>query len=129
MLTRSNDSFVDLEPRPALANKLKADAFISVHFDSSNEANEASGTTTYYYSSSKDMSLAKAINNQTKTLPLNNRGIEYGNYQVLRDNQRPAVLLELGYINSDKDFSYISSANYQAKVADAVYTGLTDYFK
>lgn len=75
------------------------------------------------------MSLAKAINNQTKTLPLNNRGIEYGNYQVLRDNQRPAVLLELGYINSDKDFSYISSANYQAKVADAVYTGLTDYFK
>lgn len=129
VLTRSNDTFVDLEPRPALANKLKADAFISVHFDSSNEANEASGTTTYYYSSSKDMSLAKAINNQTKTLPLNNRGIEYGNYQVLRDNQRPAVLLELGYINSDKDFSYISSANYQAKVADAVYTGLTDYFK
>lgn len=76
------------------------------------------------------MSLAKAINNQTKTLPLNNRGIEYGNYNVLLPIiNRPAVLLELGYINSDKDFSYISSANYQAKVADAVYTGLTDYFK
>lgn len=129
VLTRSSDKFVDLAPRPAMANKIKADAFISIHFDSSASANEASGTTTYYYSSSKDMNLAKAINNQTKTLPLSNRGVDYGNYQVLRDNNRPAVLLELGYINNDKDFGYISSSSYQDKVADAVYNGLTNYFK
>ncbi|KRM22277.1 N-acetylmuramoyl-L-alanine amidase [Latilactobacillus graminis] len=129
VLTRSNDTFVGLAPRPAVANQLKADAFISIHFDSSNEANEASGTTTYYYSKNKDIALAKAINNQTQALPLNNRGIEYGNYQVLRDNQRPSILLELGYINSDQDFKFISSPSYQTKVANAVYNGLTNYFK
>ncbi|MCP8856823.1 N-acetylmuramoyl-L-alanine amidase [Latilactobacillus fuchuensis] len=129
VLTRSSDKFIDLAPRPVVANKIKADAFISIHFDSSTNANEASGTTTYYYSSSKDNTLAKAINAQTKTLPLTNRGIEYGNYQVLRDNKRPSVLLELGYINNDTDFNYISSSSYQEQVATAVYNGLTDYFK
>lgn len=129
VLTRSSDKFVDLAPRPALSNKLRADAFISIHFDSSAQSNQASGTTTYYYSNSKDTSLANALNNQIKSLPLTNRGVEYGNYQVLRDNERPSVLLEMGYINSDQDFNYISSSSYQEKVADAVYAGLQNYFK
>ena len=33
MLTRTNDSFVELEDRPALANRQKADLFISLHFN------------------------------------------------------------------------------------------------
>ncbi|MGB8368739.1 MAG: N-acetylmuramoyl-L-alanine amidase family protein [Limisphaerales bacterium] len=33
ILTRTNDTFVELEDRPALANRLKADLFISLHFN------------------------------------------------------------------------------------------------
>ncbi|HUA67628.1 MAG TPA: N-acetylmuramoyl-L-alanine amidase, partial [Candidatus Saccharimonadales bacterium] len=33
MLTRTNDSFVELEDRPAFANRQKADLFISLHFN------------------------------------------------------------------------------------------------
>lgn len=129
VLTRSNDSFVDLAPRAQASNKLKADAFISLHFDSSENANEASGVTTYYYHNNRDKKLADLISQQLSNLPLDNRGVEFGNFQVLRDNERPAVLLELGYINTKKDFSYIQQNDYQNKVASDVVNALTAYFK
>ncbi|WP_155287216.1 N-acetylmuramoyl-L-alanine amidase [Lacticaseibacillus zhaodongensis] len=129
VMTRSNDTYVDLSPRPTIAAKTNADAFISIHFDSTNQGTKASGHTTYYYSKSKDMPLADAINSATSTLPVSNRGVEFGNYEVLRDNTQPAVLLELGYINAKKDFSEISSPSYQNQVAADVVTGLNKYFQ
>lgn len=129
ILARSNDKDIALGPRSRLSNKVKADAFISIHFDSSSTNNTASGTTTYYYDKSRDNKLATSINDQIKTLPLSNRGAEFGDFYVLRENNQPSVLLELGYINSSKDFKKISSNKYQEQIADAVYTGLTNYFK
>ncbi len=129
VLTRKSDKFVDLAPRPALAKKVHADAFISIHLDSSPKSNQASGTTTYYYGKSKDKPLAKALNTQLDNLPLTNRGTEFGNFLVLRDNKQPAVLLELGYINDSKDYAQIRSSSYQNEVAGDIYKGLTRYFK
>ncbi|MFD1318408.1 N-acetylmuramoyl-L-alanine amidase [Loigolactobacillus zhaoyuanensis] len=129
VLTRKTDKFVDLAPRPALAKKVHADAFISIHFDSSPKSNQASGTTTYYYGKSKDKPLATALNKQFSSLPLANRGVEFGNFLVLRDNKQPAVLLELGYINDSNDYQQIRSTSYQDKVANDIYKGLSQYFK
>lgn len=129
LYTRSSDTFVDLAPRPVVAEKAHADAFISIHFDSSANANEASGFTTYYYNAKKDMALAKALNNSFGNLPLSNRGVQYGNYEVIRNNTQPGVLLEMGYINTDKDFRHIESGSYQQQVASDVVKGLTAYFK
>ncbi|MFD1394008.1 N-acetylmuramoyl-L-alanine amidase [Lacticaseibacillus jixianensis] len=128
--TRTSDTFVDLAPRPVVAEKAHADAFISLHFDSSANANEASGFTTYYYNAKKDMQLAKHLNHAfAGNLTLPNRGVQFGNFEVIRNNTQPAVLLEMGYINTNKDFKHIASAGYQQKVAQDVVTGLTSYFK
>lgn len=128
--TRTSDAYVDLAPRPVVAEKAHADAFISIHFDSSANANEASGFTTYYYNAKKDMQLAKALNSSfAANLKLSDRGVQFGNFEVIRNNTQPAVLLEMGYINSDKDFAHISSAAYQQQVASDVVKGLTAYFK
>ncbi|WP_390409344.1 N-acetylmuramoyl-L-alanine amidase [Lacticaseibacillus jixiensis] len=127
--TRSANTYVDLAQRPALARKVKADAFISFHFDSTPNANTASGFTSYYFNATKDKPLASALNKALgANLSLTNRGVAYGNYEVLRENDQPAVLLEMGYINSDKDFRYISSPAYQQQIASDVVTGLTNYF-
>ncbi|MCX2455601.1 N-acetylmuramoyl-L-alanine amidase [Lacticaseibacillus nasuensis] len=127
--TRDTDSFVDLEPRAATSRKLKADVFISFHFDSSPKANSATGFTSYYYSSGKSKTLASYLDRGFTNLNLTNRGIAFGNYQVLRDNSQPSVLLEMGYINTDKDFKEISSATYRQQVATDVTQSLTSYFK
>lgn len=129
VLTRSGDSYVSLNDRAHTSNKLSADAFISLHFDSSASNDSASGVTTYYFNKSRDGKLASSLNNQLAALPLANRGIEYGNFEVLRDNTRPSVLLELGYINNKKDFNQISASSYQQTVANSVVNGLTAYFK
>ncbi|MCF6159930.1 N-acetylmuramoyl-L-alanine amidase [Furfurilactobacillus milii] len=128
IMTRNSDKYVGLAPRPAIANEVKADAFISIHFDSSPEENQSSGLTTYYYHKNISMKLAKALNSQMNHYPMSNKGIEFGNFEVIRDNQRPAVLLEMGYINDQDDFKTISGVTYPYRVAHSITKGLTDYF-
>jgi N-acetylmuramoyl-L-alanine amidase len=130
IMTRTSDTFVDLGPRADMANKDGVDAYISIHFDSAPTANQASGFTTYYYNPKKDLGLAKSLSTALgQALPLTNKGVSYGNFEVLRDNDEPAVLLELGYINNDTDYKEIKSANYQQQAANAITQGLLKYFQ
>ena len=54
--TRSDDTFIPLEGRTALANEKKADLFLSIHANSSPAAPKVSGVETYYlnFTESKD---------------------------------------------------------------------------
>ncbi|KRL38459.1 N-acetylmuramoyl-L-alanine amidase [Liquorilactobacillus uvarum] len=128
-LTRQKDVYATLKSRSDLSNTVHADAFISFHFDSSPQENGASGFTTYYYHRRLSNGLAKKVNNQLDNLPLSNRGIDFGDFYVLRNNKFPAVLLEMGYINSERDFEQIKSPSYQKKVAADVVSGLEKYFE
>ncbi|WP_311406993.1 N-acetylmuramoyl-L-alanine amidase [Liquorilactobacillus uvarum] len=128
-LTRQKDVYATLKSRSDLSNAVHADAFISFHFDSSPQENGASGFTTYYYHRSLSSGLAKKVNKQLDNLPLNNRGIDFGDFYVLRNNKFPAILLEMGYINSERDFEQIKSHSYQKKVETDVVSGLEKYFE
>lgn len=128
ILTREKDTDVSLNRRTQISNEAAADVFISFHYDSTDEPNVGTGTTTYFYND-KDEELAKLVNTELASdLPLDNRGYMFQDYQVLRDNQQPALLLELGYMNNDQDFSEAKTKNYQKKVAKAVTSGLKAYF-
>lgn len=128
-MTRDSNQTVSLSKRPELAEKVHANAFISFHFDSSPQDNTASGFTTYYYHKNNgSFRLAKDINSQLTSLGIDNRGVDFGNFLVLRNNSQPAVLLESGYINSDRDFSMISDSGYQNQVTSDVVKGLKLYF-
>lgn len=129
ILTRETDTSEALAEVVELSNETQADVFISLHYDSSEHSNEATGTTTYYYYAAYTQ-LAETINNQLATmLPLENRGVDYGNFQVLRENRQPSLLLELGYMNTDSDVAVFNTPNYREKVAQAIVDGLTEYFQ
>ncbi|GAX08277.1 N-acetylmuramoyl-L-alanine amidase [Secundilactobacillus silagincola] len=129
IMTRTGDQDVSLGARPELATDNHADAFISFHYDSSPSNNLGSGFTTYYYHANTSLKLARTINQHLVGLPIENKGVEVGNFEVIRDNLRPALLLEMGYINTDKDFKAIESPAYQNKVAKDVTNGLSAYFE
>ena len=128
ILTRDSDEFVSLNDRAYTSNQSLADAFISIHYDSTDTPNEISGTTTYYYHE-KDKQLAETINNQLKVNnPLPNNGNRFGNYYVLRENTQPAVLLELGYLNNTIDQSTIYTDSYRTFAVESIYQALNNYF-
>ncbi|MDW8321764.1 MAG: N-acetylmuramoyl-L-alanine amidase [Armatimonadota bacterium] len=136
-MTREDDSAVDLYDRPKLANEKGADFFISIHCDSTPTPNSASGTTTYYHASDPDgRALAQAIQKHLAAVTgLPNRGaqtdtaIYQSGFAVLRRSQMPAVLIEVAYINNDKDRAKLNAPRFQQKVAEAIVAGLRAYIE
>ena len=100
-----------------------------MHLDSSPQANQAEGITTYYYSRKDDLPLAQSISTQFKHLKTTNRGVAFGNYEVLRDSFYPSILIELGYINNDHDFTLIKKPYYREQITSKIVDGLANYFK
>lgn len=127
ILTRSSDTDVSLANRAYMSNQANADVFISIHYDSTPSPNQGSGTTTYYYSD-KNKDLAKTINNALALGPLPNNGYRFGDHQVTRENNQPAVLLEMGYVNNSTDSSYITTKDYQQTMSTNIVNALNSYF-
>ncbi|MCM2535435.1 N-acetylmuramoyl-L-alanine amidase [Neobacillus pocheonensis] len=128
ILTRTNDMYISLQQRADSSNQNHADAFISFHYNWSNDAS-ANGLTDFYYQNSKDNPLALDILNEVaKTTRLNIDGTRFDDLYVLRNNSRPSTLIELGFLSNTQDDSVVESSAYADNVAQGVYLGLLDYF-
>lgn len=119
--TRMGDIFVELEDRVQMDY---ADLFISIHYDGF-ESEEVNGITTYYYHQ-RDEQMARTIhqNIMDEELDARDRGVSHGDYYVLRENQVPAVLLELGYITNPQDEERMNQEDFQQHIAQAVADGV-----
>ncbi|PDY48725.1 N-acetylmuramoyl-L-alanine amidase [Bacillus pseudomycoides] len=128
ILTREDDTFVPLKNRVAIAQNKSADLFLSIHYDGFT-TNDVKGVTTYYYKGLKEQALAKMIHDHLfKHIQAKNRGVKSGDYYVLRENQQPSILLELGYITNPEDEERMNSQKSQADVASGVISGIIEYF-
>lgn len=127
VLTRSNDTFLELKERAKIANDLKADVFISIHANSG--PSTASGTETYYYHES-DKALANALHKEiVKAMGLKDRGVRYGNFHVIRETKMPGALLEVGFVSNKTDESKLFDPATQDRVAEAIVRGIKNYLK
>ncbi|MDH6363625.1 N-acetylmuramoyl-L-alanine amidase [Enterococcus sp. PF1-24] len=137
-MTRTTDTDMTLDERTELSKKYAPDAFISLHYDSSDYSDTFNGYTTYYYYQ-RDQALAEAISHglgvvETRygadgtALSLPNLGVKTDNFSVTRESPYPSLLLELGYINSYGDLIVIWDDEYYKQVAEGITTALTKYF-
>ncbi len=127
ILTRQDDRYISLQSRVALSHYYKADAFVSVHFDSYQNSSVMGHTTYYYHNYQKE--LAVTINKQlSNRLNLRDRGTQVGNYHVVRENKNPAVLLELGFLSNPTEEATVNTSYFQDMAANSIYQGLSDYF-
>lgn len=128
ILTRNNDFYVSLSSRVSLSHYHNVDAYISIHYDSS-ENPSAKGMTTYYYNSN-DKSLASNIHLATQSqTKLKSRGVRFGDYHVIRENKQNAALLELGYLSNPTEEFILNSDSFQERVTTGIVQGLTNYFR
>lgn len=127
ILTRSEDQYVNLDSRASAANSNNADAFISIHYDSSTKP-DANGVTTYYHHGYQQNLASRVNQTLARSLSLANRGSRFGDYHVIRENSSPAALLELGYLSNPHEGHYVTTDSYQELVSNSIYHGLESYF-
>ena len=127
-LTRQRDKYLNLPYRVNVANEQNADAFISIHYDSTKDRNVRGLTTYFYYPWQKELAvnIHSAVIDETK---MNDRGARFGDYYVIRENNKKAVLIELGYLSNPAEELHVQSNQYQESAATGIYEGLARYFK
>ena len=150
LTSRDSDVYVDyVTERSEMVNKTDADVFISIHFNATGVPGaNRSGVETYIYEPDEDITprinkvahddptrlseskrLADNIHNSVVSVAgANDRGVHGSNYAVLRETVKPAVLLELGYIDSP-EYKKISDDKYQNKLVEGIVTGLRNFYK
>ena len=139
-MTRSGDSYPSLESRPRLANARHADYFISIHADSSGDdrhanRNTLAGTTVYFHAQNSVCRLMAADIGRrvSETSGISYNGVKsdtirFGTgFAVLRGSEMPAVLVETGYMNNDRDLVKLRDDATQQRIADGITAGLRDF--
>jgi N-acetylmuramoyl-L-alanine amidase len=115
-LTRYTDTLISLSDRAKLAKALKADLFVSLHCNHSDNP-DARGIEVYaskkqaeyskesvYVGYQIEKTLCKAIGYES-------RGVKFANFQVLRQTvyNCASVLLELGFLSNKDEGGYLSN--------------------
>ena len=152
-LTRGSDRFIDLPVRPELAQRQRADLFLSLHFNatevarnsvqgaqvfcltppgasSTNAGGEGGGAGWFPGNRNNDQSLLLAYNLQkalTHTLSVEDHGVRRARFVVLRDAPMPAALVEAGFMSHPVEGKKILSSSYRHQLAQALTQGIVAY--
>lgn len=135
IMTRTGDTYPTLNDRNNIAAKSNADGFISIHCNVAS-ATSAKGTETYYNSggdkqrAADSKVLADYIQSRlSKAIETTNRGIKNADFQVIKYNPLPAVLVELGFLSNKSDAQKLASSQYKDLAAQSIYQGVLDFYK
>lgn len=134
--TRTTDKYVALKDRVALANKLKANLYVSIHCNSSltKTAPYPEGIETFHYPPSeeynnpKDALAASLVQeNVIKFTNAKSRGVKTAKFYVLTNTTMPAILIECGFLNNPKEEKLLNDPEYRKKVAQGIAAGILAY--
>ncbi|WP_378209985.1 N-acetylmuramoyl-L-alanine amidase [Anoxybacteroides rupiense] len=127
--TRTDDRFLELSERAAIANKTKADFFLSVHINAGGGTgfesyvyNGGVSSATIAYQNVIHAEIMKAIGNVT------DRGKKRANYAVLRLTNMPAILTENLFIDNPSDAAKLKSDQFLQQIAYGHVIGLEKAF-
>ena len=150
LTSRDIDIDVDfITERSRMVNKTNSDIFISIHFNATGSAySKSSGIQTYSYSDEPDypskinpywhnhpdrMSESKRLAASIHSSLLaetgaKDAGLLESSFAVLRETAKPAVLLELGYMDNFAENQQIRDSHYQDKLVAGIVKGIQKYY-
>ena len=176
--TRKTDVFVPLHTRADIANKAKADLFISIHTNALPKKRISRGLETYTlgmhraadnldvakrensviliekdykqryqgfdpnssesyimfefiqdHNMAKSVELAKLVQKRTcATAGRQNKGVKQAGFLVLRETSMPSCLIELGFISTPDEESFLHSESGVEKLGRGIYQAFVDYY-
>ncbi len=174
--TRKTDVFVELSERAAIANRAKADLFVSIHTNALPKGAQGRGSETYTlgmhraadnlavakrenaaimlekdYESryegfdpkssesyiifefmqdknmERSVKLAQLIQRQFRSSGRVDKGVHQAGFLVLRATSMPSCLVELGYITTLSEESYLLSQKGVNELANSIYEAIKKY--
>ncbi|MDR2778830.1 MAG: N-acetylmuramoyl-L-alanine amidase [Puniceicoccales bacterium] len=151
ILTRLHDKKILLPERTQIANRAKADLFISIHFNSA-PLSSASGIETFVLTPSQQASsyeafsknicrsfvgnafdalnivlgycLQSSLIQQTSAI---DRGVKHSTFTVLRDLKCPGILVECGFLSNREECKKITSPAYRDVLAQSICDGIIKF--
>ena len=175
--TRKTDVFVELNERAAIANRNKADLFVSIHTNASGGNKSVTGTETYtlgMHRAASNLEVAKRENSAimlekgytekyegfdpkssesyiifelmqdqymkqsvnlagkiqsqfSTTAKRKNRGVQQAGFLVLRAVSMPSVLVEVGYISTPAEETYLGTKESTTQLSQSLYNAIKQY--
>jgi N-acetylmuramoyl-L-alanine amidase/LysM repeat protein len=128
--TRTDDRYVGLGERAALAQRTGAHALVSIHLNSA-ENPAATGVEAWHGAGARDADLAAALLSalaaslQPYEIPV--RGARPGSQLAVLRGPVPAVLIEVGYITNAHDAQHLAEEPFLRTVAGALASGIARF--
>lgn len=126
-MTRTDDTFVDLEDRNQFANDLDVDALVSIHGNTYADP-DVSGTETYYYADDSIPFAREVHEHLVEAAGFRDRGVRKESWKVLTGSNNLAILLEVGFLTNPSDEMEMLSESHQDRTAQGIVEGIKDYF-
>lgn len=120
----------DKYERAAMANSMKAEAFVSVHLNANNRS-AVCGSEVYYSDTHPD---SRRLSQLILTRLVNHLGRPNGGvrfmpaFAVIREPVMPSCLVEGLYMTNPDDLALLMNPATREKIAQAIYEGLWDFF-
>lgn len=131
LMTRDQDVYVSLSDRAAMANQAGANLFVSLHRNSYIEQTPSTkGVENFIYLTAPWETAGRAaqyvLDEVVNVGVQRNRGVQRGNYYVVRRTVMPAMLLEMGFIINEIDNQLFDK--HLVDYAAAIAKGVMKYF-
>ncbi len=150
VLTRSSDVFIDRPERVRIANSIPGCVFVSIHYNSFNRSSigletfalAPQGTATTdkdlqmsdlksrngNLRDSENIALATAVHAMAiYTMGSVDRGVKRARYDVLAGIQRPAILVEGGFVSNPTEGARIHRPEFREALAKAITAGVRNF--
>jgi N-acetylmuramoyl-L-alanine amidase len=128
--TRTNDAYVPLPERAALAGRTGASLLISLHLNSAPDPG-VSGAEAWYGSGARDHDLAGALLSgiapPMREVNLSLRGTRHGPSLAVLRSGVPSALVELGYVSNRREAALLLQPGYLARLAEGLAAGVGRY--
>lgn len=121
----------DLKNRKKLVDKNDIDVFISIHLNSFEEEKYYGAQTFYKADCPESEKLANDIQEELRnSLDKDNTRVPQSRDSIylIREVEKPAVLVEGGFLSNRKEEKLLNDDKYQEKLAWAIYIGITKHF-
>ncbi len=119
VMTRTDDTFIELADRVAKAEESEADLFISIHANTINK--ESVGGTETFYWTPQSLDFANLMHKSiVEATGFTDRKVKQERFYVIRNTTMPSVLLEIGFLSNPAEEALMYQDAFQNRVAESI---------